>query len=266
MVYNGISVAMTVHFSCTMCGKCCHDLRLPLSIDEALVWSERGGDVQLFCEGIPWPVEPPETDLLAAHKRGRSFPVMSGELPVRIAVTVVASFSGACPNLSEDMRCGAYEDRPRVCRIYPAEVNPFVELVPSGKACPPEAWGDDKLVLVEQGRLVDSETDRLIRLCRESDRNDANAKESLCFQLGASAAAIANEGFTVYSASRDTIISALKKARMENPDRADRLGWTLISNRQSTVDTLVSVGAQSVSTANTGAREFDYIGFFADAL
>ncbi|WP_338000302.1 hypothetical protein [Burkholderia gladioli] len=44
---------MTVHFSCTMCGRCCHDLRLPLSIDEALAWLARGGEVQLFCDAIP---------------------------------------------------------------------------------------------------------------------------------------------------------------------------------------------------------------------
>jgi Fe-S-cluster containining protein len=248
-----------------MCGKCCHDLRLPLSLDEALVWSERGGDVQIFCESIPWPVEPPASDLPAAHKRGRSFPAMSGELPVRIAVTLVGAFVGACPYLQEDMRCGAYEERPRVCRIYPAEVNPFVELIPAGKACPPEAWNEDQPVFLEQGHLVDSETDRLIRLSREADRADVDAKERLCFYLDVSTAAIANEGFTVYSTSRHAIISALKKAREQGRDPAAKSDWTLISNRQSTVDTLVSIGALGVSTANPDLRQFEYMGFYPDA-
>jgi hypothetical protein len=163
------------------------------------------------------------------------------------------------------MRCGAYEQRPRVCRIYPAEVNPFVELMPSAKACPPEAWSDDRPVLLEQGRLVDVETDRLIRLSREADRNDACAKERLCLRLGISAAAIANEGFTVYSASRDVIIPALKQAGTAHLDQADRPEWTLVSNRQSTVDALVSVGALSVNAADTMAHSFEYIGFYPEA-
>jgi len=256
---------MTVHFSCTQCGRCCHDLRLPLSIDEAIAWTDRGGDIELLCEAIPWPVEPPRHDLSAAHKRGRSFAAMSGELPVRIAVTVVASFSGACPYLREDMRCGAYEQRPRVCRIYPAEVNPFVELIPSRKACPPEAWTGDKPTLLEHGRLVDAETDRLVRLSREADRNEAPVKELLCLYLGISVAAIANEGFTVYSVRRDAMMSALRQSRTAQHDRLGTSDWKLVSNRQPTVHTLASVGALSVNTADTMTPQFEYIGFYPDA-
>ena len=49
---------MTLHFSCTMCGRCCRDLRVPLGLSEVLDWLRDGGEVQLLCEAIPWLVEP----------------------------------------------------------------------------------------------------------------------------------------------------------------------------------------------------------------
>jgi Fe-S-cluster containining protein len=130
-------MTMDLNFACTMCGNCCHNLRLPLSVNEAIRWLERGGDVQVFCEAMPWPVEPSTDDGQAQHRRIRSFAAESGELAIRVMVTVVAAFDGACPHLQPDMRCGGYEARPNVCRIYPAEINPFIEPMPTHKACPP---------------------------------------------------------------------------------------------------------------------------------
>jgi hypothetical protein len=54
---------MDIDFDCTMCGKCCHDLRLPLTVTEAIAWLERGNDVQILCEALPWPEEPPAENL-----------------------------------------------------------------------------------------------------------------------------------------------------------------------------------------------------------
>jgi Predicted Fe-S-cluster oxidoreductase len=145
-----------LNFACTMCGDCCHNLRLPLSVNEAIRWLECGGDVQVLCEAMPWPVEPSTDDGQVQHRRMRSFAAESGELPIRVMVTVAAAFDGACPHLQPDMRCGAYEARPNVCRIYPAEVNPFIELMLAHKACPPEAWAADRPSLIKGGRIVDS--------------------------------------------------------------------------------------------------------------
>ena len=118
---------MDIDFECTMCGKCCHDLRLPLTVTEAVAWLERGNNVQILCEALPWPEEPPAENRLATHKRRRSFASMSGSLPTRVLVTLAAVYAGPCPNLRPDMRCAIYEQRPLVCRIYPAEINPFIE-------------------------------------------------------------------------------------------------------------------------------------------
>ncbi|MBN3821364.1 YkgJ family cysteine cluster protein, partial [Paraburkholderia sp. Se-20369] len=147
-----------IDFACTACGKCCHDLRLPLTIDEARAWLQRGGHVELLCDAIPWPVEPEPDNALAAYKRARSTPALSGTLPVRVTTVITASYAGPCPNLQADMRCGIYLERPLVCRIYPAEINPFVELSPQGKSCPPDAW--HATPLLRAGSIVDDQVAR----------------------------------------------------------------------------------------------------------
>src|SRR5471030_1717171 len=73
-----------LNFSCVSCGKCCHDLRLPLTWQEAIDWLSRDGTVELLCEALPWPEEPEPSNLQAQHKRRRSFPTMSGNLPIRV--------------------------------------------------------------------------------------------------------------------------------------------------------------------------------------
>lgn len=88
---------MPLHFSCTMCGRCCRDLRVPLGLSGALDWLRDGGEVQLLCEAVPWLVEPAADDLAAAYKFRRSFAAPSGTLPLRVVVTVVAAFEGPCP-------------------------------------------------------------------------------------------------------------------------------------------------------------------------
>ncbi len=175
--------AMPSHFSCTMCGRCCRDLRLPLSLAEAAGWLRDGGETQLLCDAIPWPVEPAADDRLAAYKFRRSFPAMSGTLPLRVIVTVVAAFDGPCPHLQADLRCGAYDRRPRVCRIYPAEINPFIELQPAAKLCPPEAWDERHPVLEVAGRYADPSLVATIELSARpiSTTSGLNANSATCW-------------------------------------------------------------------------------------
>lgn len=235
---------MNLNFACTMCGNCCHDLRLPLSVDEAIRWLEKGGDVQVFCEAMPWPVEPPIDDAQAQYRRSRSFAAESGELAIRVMVTVVASFDGACPYLQADLRCGGYEARPAVCRIYPAEINPFIELMPTRKACPPEAWSADKPPLVKGTHIVDSVTADLIRHAREAAIRDVQVKERLCGNAGFHTASLANEGFATHTLAPAAMLDELYRAL--NPDAAaQEMSWRILSNRRTTVDTLKSVGAHS---------------------
>lgn len=266
---------MDIDFECTMCGNCCHDLRLPLTVTEALAWLGRGNEVQILCEALPWPEEPAADNLQAAHKRRRSFAAMSGSLPTRIVVILTGAFAGPCPNLQADMRCRIYEERPFVCRIYPAEINPFIELVPANKGCPPEAWTPGLAPLMRAGQLVDATTADLIERSRASDAADGAVKQRLCALLGIDAAALANEGFVVHSPSREVLLAALRRAsdagsgsggvaEADSPSDV-ATGWRFVSNRRATVDTLVSVGALGEGVDSGSESTFEYLGFFPAA-
>nr|WP_279612550.1 YkgJ family cysteine cluster protein [Paraburkholderia phymatum] len=256
-----------------MCGRCCHDLRLPLAIDEALDWIARGGEVQLFCDAIVWPQEPQQTDLLAQHRKRRSFAAHSGRLPVRVTVTLVAAFDGPCPNLRPDMSCGAYDRRPRVCRIYPAEVNPFLKLDPAAKACPADAWSDAGPVLVHAGQIANADTAALIAQSHEADERDRVAKAHLCALLGYDSAALANEGFAVYAPSRHRLEAALRAAResgaqFDHLQPRSSLPWHIITNRSTSLATLRSIGANARQAEDRfrPAEAPAYLGFFDEDI
>jgi hypothetical protein len=89
-----------------------------------------------------------------------------------------------------DMRCGIYEQRPLVCRIYPAEINPFIELTPMRKACPPEAWTPGLPPLLRAGKLVGASILPLIQKSRDADANDVPIKQQVCALLGIDRAAV----------------------------------------------------------------------------
>ncbi|KVC60269.1 hypothetical protein WI73_03310 [Burkholderia ubonensis] len=254
-----------IDFACTACGKCCHDLRLPLTVDEAIAWLQRGGRVELLCDAIPWPVEPEPDNAFAAYKRARSTPALSGALPVRVTTVLTASYAGPCPNLRADMRCGIYDERPLVCRIYPAEINPFVELSPEGKGCPPDAW--HRTPLLRGGAIVDDDTRRNIERSRAANVAEAPLRAQVCAALGVATAAVANEGFVIHAPPPDALLAALNGVRAVQSVSDAGAQWTLLSNRAATVDALASTGAAAGLTASAAddARTFRYLGFFPDA-
>ncbi|NPT56210.1 YkgJ family cysteine cluster protein [Paraburkholderia sp. 5N] len=249
-----------INFECTACGKCCHDLRLALTIAEAIAWLERGGQMELICEAIPWPVEPEPGNAQAEYKRARSSPAMSGSLPVRISIVLAAAFDGACPNLGADMRCGIYEQRPLVCRIYPAEINPFVVLAPENKACPSDAW--QKTPLQRQGVLVDATTVERIEQSRRANQLEAPLRMQVCLELGLNNAALANEGFVMVSPDSEALLTALRQIHATARPQEAAAQWTFVSNRSETVETLLSVGAVGHLAETTPAGNSRYHGFF----
>jgi Fe-S-cluster containining protein len=251
---------MNIDFECTQCGKCCHNLKVPLTVSEAIDWLTDGNNVQVICEAVPWAIEPAADDLPAAYKRRRSFATTSGTLPVRVTVILAAHFAGPCPNLKSDMRCAIYERRPLTCRIYPVEVNPFVELRPTAKECPPEAWTADRPALVRRGVLVDAHTQEVIQRSRDAAVQDIHVKQMMCAFLGLEVAALANEGMVVHSPDQALLLSQLQRSTSE-PGTCASYGWRVLSNRHSTVQALASAGAVSAWVGEADELPYQYHGF-----
>ncbi|MEA3197621.1 MAG: hypothetical protein QOF32_1673, partial [Gammaproteobacteria bacterium] len=245
----------------TQCGKCCRNLKLPLTVSEAIDWLTAGREVQLICEAVPWPNEPPADDQKAAYRRRRSFATMSGSTPTRVVVILAANLAGACPNLQADMRCGIYERRPLVCRIYPVEVNPFAQLEPAKKACPPEAWTADRPLLQRDGRALDELVRRNIQRWRDTDVHDVEIKARLCAALDLNCAAVADEGFVVHSPDGAAFLAALTQAVHPNDSATDHGDWRFVSHRSETIDSLEAGGAVVLPAREGERMPYEYIGF-----
>ncbi|HEY6335063.1 MAG TPA: YkgJ family cysteine cluster protein [Alphaproteobacteria bacterium] len=240
-------------FSCTQCGRCCHNHNLPLTIDEAVAWLTDGGKVDLYCDADLWPDEPPPDDRRAAHRRRRSFSAPCGASRVRVTVVLVASVSGPCRNLGHDFMCRIYERRPLVCRIYPAEINPFIELAPANKACPPEAWRSGPAI-VTNGKPADEETRALIARSRQTDEVEAPLKKDLCRILGIGVTALAGEGFAIHECHGHALLAALRMVRAGGFRRdVPEVRWRLCSPWPATVDGLNGRAYDAVQLERPGA-------------
>ncbi len=188
-------------------------------------------------------------------------------MPIRVVVILAARIDGACPNLAPDLRCGIYQRRPLVCKVYPAEINPFVQLEPRNKACPPEAWGARHPLLQRNGVVTDDAVRRDIQLSRDTDEMDAPMKRRLCEALNMRDAALAAEGFVVYSPSIAALQDALAQAMAATSAAPDRDPWRFLSNQSGTVESLLAGGAIAAQGGGLGfadgtvALPGEYIGF-----
>lgn len=251
---------MEVRFDCTQCGKCCHDLKLPLSVSEAIRWARQGHQVQFLCDALPDLGEPETADVGGRYRYERSIASRTGTLPIRVYIILVASHTGACPHLGADMRCSDYDERPRVCRIYPAEIAPHVVLDPDTKKCPPDAWDDDRALFFRGDHLVSVETHALIEAHRRATRDDVPAKVAACHLLGIDAAALGNEGYAVHAPEPARAAEILERVSTTPAPMAPVGRWTVVTNRHTTLAMLDDAGAQGVF-ARAGA---DYLAFFPD--
>jgi Fe-S-cluster containining protein len=260
-----------IHFNCTQCGKCCRDSKIPLTVAEAMNWLNRGHAVQLICEASPWPQGLADHDPRAAHFKRRSFAVTSGMMPSRVAVMLVADIAGACPNLLADLRCGIYENRPLVCRIYPAEINPLVGLDPKKKACPPEAWATDQPLLQRNATVMSEVIRRDIQSSRDTDGIDVAVKNRLCAALNVTDTALVHEAVLVYSPTIETLSSALAVAMATDGVTPDGAGnpqaqWRFVSNLPETIQNLAASGAIALASRNADAASYQYLNFKREAL
>jgi Fe-S-cluster containining protein len=179
----------------------------------------------------------------------RAFATRSTGKAIHVIATLVGIIKGPCRNLGPDMRCRIYERRPLVCRIYPAEVNPFYEFDTGRKACPPEAWTQGG-TLIAGGEPVDPATRALITEARRRDAEDAPRKRRICRALGIDVAAIAGEGFAVHPRDTHSVLAALRGAT-NAPDGPDDTNWRLYSPRVETVAMLRTAGFDAVSRKRT---------------
>jgi Fe-S-cluster containining protein len=252
---------MDFHFNCTQCGRCCRNLKLPLTAAEAVAWLAEGHAVQLICEAMPALEEPAVKDPKAAHRHRRSFETLSGSLPTRVIVMLVANLAGQCPNLRTDMRCGIYDRRPLVCRIYPAEISPLVQLEPAKKCCPPEAWTDDQPLIQRDGELIDPRVREDIQRWRDADGSSPRIMRRLCAALQLDTAAVADEGFLVYSPDGTVLSAALAAALRDCDGGTQQPPWRFVTNRAQTLATLVARGARCSLAAEIEDSRFEYLEF-----
>lgn len=249
---------MDIRFHCTQCGKCCHGLRLTLSVAEALRWAGNGHDVQVLTEAFPG-ADGTDTGL-SPFDIGRSFPARSGGVPFRIAATLVAWHEGACPHLLPDMRCGNYANRPRICRIYPLQRRPATPLVPAQRLCPPEAWSADHPLIVANGEVADPADASVMADHRHEAIEDVAVLGGLCGELAITTAAFANEGLAVHPFDPRVLAAALRRA-IASSQPVDGAGeWTIVTNRGRTLQMLADAGCR----ARLVARGLTYLGSFAD--
>ena len=252
-------------FRCTECGQCCRNFLLPLRLAEAQRWLADGHPVEVLCEAIPWPTDAPESDASAHHQHQRSFAALSGQLPVRILITLAAPLGAGCPHLDSQQRCQIYDRRPLACRIYPAEANPFQVLYPASRRCPPEAWQPGGAPLVREGRWADVELRGNIQQQTDLQVDDARRHEALCEALGIRDAALANEGYVAHRPEPQRLREALHAAQAGSGIGAHGLlqNWTLLSERTDSVAMLQSIQARCGAAPPAGASALGRFSFLS---
>lgn len=232
---------MNTSFSCVGCGKCCNDHHVPLTLAEARMWAADGGAVIVLVEGfldngLGLPAAQRE------HAQRRSVVVPCGDTHAYVTITFAAFNVGRCRNLDEDNLCRIYERRPLVCRIYPMEINPHIPLTPSAKDCPPESWQQGPELIVG-GQLVDRSLASLIEQSRQADRDDIQAKEGICAQLGICTTALKGDGFTAYLPDMAAFAAAMDRVQTE-PLSGSVGQWQFHLSGTALADQVLAAGAQ----------------------
>lgn len=197
-----------VRFACNGCGICCKNRLIPLTLNEARQWLQRGGDVAVILEAFDesvWPSQPQHY----AHSAQRAVEVVSADAPIRVVAVMAGNALGQCPSLREDNLCGIYEERPLVCRIYPMEINPFIELQPKEKICPPEVWEEGEVLFTD--RIVDPVLQDQVLRSRQADRDDAQAKVAICAAMGFDVAAWKGNALAVYLPDKTLLQQAIDR-------------------------------------------------------
>lgn len=212
--------------------------------------------MQVICEASrPLPREDSKSD----YQMRRSFPARSGSLAVRISVTLVADIAGHCPNLLADLRCGIYERRPLMCRIYPAEINPFTQLDSTKKACPPEAWALEHPVLLRDNRVARETFQADIRHWRNLNEREIHVKRRVCAALNLEIAAIDQEASLVHSPRNDELVEVLTLLQDETDAATILPQWLVVSDQDDSLRRWAEEGANAAHPREVKSGAFQYI-------
>lgn len=239
-----------VRFACNGCGACCKGRLIPLTLSESKAWLRRGHDVTVLLEAFDessWANEPAKQ----AYNAGRAGQVNSGAATLRVIAILAANALTRCPNLDDQDQCGIYEERPLVCRIYPMEINPFIDLKPEAKGCPPEVWETGEIIFTDH--VVDPLLARQIDQSRSADRQDATAKVALCEAMGMTVAAWKDDALAVYLPERARLTEAMQRLDAGDPPRAP-VNWSVRVDDPTLRQRLDDLGAEVAVAGST-----DYI-------
>ena len=260
---------MTKPFQCTQCGQCCHDLNIPLTAKESIDWISGGNQVKVLVEAIPWSEETLQVNELLNRKKQITFASLSGSLSIRVQVTFLGYFLGACPNLVAQLNCRIYEDRPLTCRIYPFEMNPHIALEPNNKLCPDEAWSLPKTTTRSihqvplQISIIDAETDQHIQTLFTQNTTDLAVKELLCLSLGISTASLSNDGYLFHHVNQNELRSQLQSLLSNTLNTTQKRGiqdWLIVSQNNSTRSDLTQIGGRTAALSELTSQE-EYLHF-----
>jgi Fe-S-cluster containining protein len=263
---------MSSIFNCTQCGKCCHDLNVPLSSKEALQWIERGGRVRVLTEAIPWTEDSLLSKEVLNRKKAITFAAQSGQLQLRVSVTWVAVFQGGCPNLDASHNCTIYSERPQACRIYPFELNPQMNLSPADKLCPDDAWTlseprEHQAPSQIHIPLTDAKTQEAIDALNRANRDEVLLKRRVCQQLGIRAAALSNDGYLFHHTHQGSLQVALrdevsKGTQSSNPApelNEEEADWLIYTQKAQTQEALIGLNAKSGVASEIKDQELEFI-------
>lgn len=234
-----------VRFGCVGCGACCTGRYIPLTLDEAKQWLERGDGVGILIEAFDAPTWP-SSQAAFEHSLWRSTQVISGASPMQVIAIFAGKAIPRCPNLMENGMCSIYEIRPLVCRIYPMEINPFVDLIPENKDCPPVAWETGEVLVSD--RVMEPIMSRNIASSKAADRSDAKAKVAICEDLGLTTAAWKGKGLAIYEPDQAALLASIE--RVGGPTHKGSSSWSVRTDDEMLLEYLSHSGLRSTTEAS----------------
>ncbi|WP_431258607.1 YkgJ family cysteine cluster protein [Roseateles chitinivorans] len=217
-----------IRFNCVGCGDCCRGRHgfMSLTLAETVAWLRRGQRVAVLLEAFPASGEQeagPGLQLPVDY----GVEVRSGGMGLRIAPVFGADLQAGCPNLADDNACRIYDDRPAVCRLYPAQTHPLSVFRMDTRACPPEAWNPPAgVILVEEDGRMPPGIQAMVEAFQGELGRDAAAKVAICEALGVHLAGWRGNGIVIHIPSVQDFLDAIAQAgaRTEGPAP---LSWAL---------------------------------------